>query len=117
VLQRGDSDATMVALVVGTHDHVESFLDGHKGYGGPCCLETLLLSIRSPRSSRCSRSPSPLPYAETVCDLHILRSPTIVKFDVVGKVEAHEAGRTPRHQHQKSRKAECHPDCAHHLHY
>jgi superfamily I DNA/RNA helicase len=32
VLQRGDSDATMVALVVGTHDHVESFLDGHKGY-------------------------------------------------------------------------------------
>jgi hypothetical protein len=22
----------MVALVVGTHDHVDSFLDGHKGY-------------------------------------------------------------------------------------
>lgn len=32
VLQRGDSDATLVALVVGTHDHVDSFLDGHKGY-------------------------------------------------------------------------------------
>jgi superfamily I DNA/RNA helicase len=32
VLQRGDSDATMVALVVGTHDHVDSFLDGHKGF-------------------------------------------------------------------------------------
>src|ERR1700720_195093 len=32
VLQGGESDATMVALVVGTHDHVESFLDGHKGY-------------------------------------------------------------------------------------
>jgi superfamily I DNA/RNA helicase len=32
VLQRGGSDATMVALVVGTHDHVDSFLDGHKGY-------------------------------------------------------------------------------------
>jgi superfamily I DNA/RNA helicase len=32
VLQRGDSDGIMVALVVGTHDHVESFLDGHKGY-------------------------------------------------------------------------------------
>src|SRR5271163_3809939 len=32
VLQRGDSDAIMVTLVVGTHDHVESFLDGHKGY-------------------------------------------------------------------------------------
>jgi mRNA-degrading endonuclease RelE of RelBE toxin-antitoxin system len=32
VLQQGDSNATMVALVVGTHDHVESFLDGHKGY-------------------------------------------------------------------------------------
>jgi superfamily I DNA/RNA helicase len=32
VLQRGDSEATMVALVAGTHDHVESFLDGHKGY-------------------------------------------------------------------------------------
>jgi superfamily I DNA/RNA helicase len=32
VLQRGDSNAIMVALVVGTHDHVESFLDGHKGY-------------------------------------------------------------------------------------
>jgi superfamily I DNA/RNA helicase/mRNA-degrading endonuclease RelE of RelBE toxin-antitoxin system len=32
VLQRGDSDATLVALAVGTHDHVDSFLDGHKGY-------------------------------------------------------------------------------------
>lgn len=32
VLQRGDSDDAMVALVVGTHDHVDSFLDGHKGY-------------------------------------------------------------------------------------
>jgi superfamily I DNA/RNA helicase len=32
VLQRGDSEAFMVALVVGTHDHVQSFLDGHKGY-------------------------------------------------------------------------------------
>lgn len=32
VLQRGDSDDVMVALVVGTHDHVDSFLDGHKGY-------------------------------------------------------------------------------------
>ena len=32
VLQRGDADATMVALVVGTHDHVDSFLDGHRGF-------------------------------------------------------------------------------------
>lgn len=32
VLQRGDSDGAMVALVVGKHDHIESFLDGHKGY-------------------------------------------------------------------------------------
>jgi superfamily I DNA/RNA helicase len=32
VLQRSDSDDAMVALVVGTHDHVDSFLDGHKGY-------------------------------------------------------------------------------------
>jgi superfamily I DNA/RNA helicase/mRNA-degrading endonuclease RelE of RelBE toxin-antitoxin system len=32
VLQLGDSGSTMVALVVGTHDHVESFLDGHRGY-------------------------------------------------------------------------------------
>lgn len=32
VLQQSDSDATMVALTVGTHDHVDSFLDGHKGY-------------------------------------------------------------------------------------
>ncbi len=32
VLQRGDSDGVMVALSVGTHDHVSSFLDGHKGY-------------------------------------------------------------------------------------
>ena len=32
VLQRGDSEQIMVALVVGTHDHVESFLDGHRGY-------------------------------------------------------------------------------------
>ena len=32
VLQRGASGDTMVALVVGTHDHVDSFLDGHKGY-------------------------------------------------------------------------------------
>ena len=31
-LQGGDSDATMVALAVGTHEHVNSFLDGHKGY-------------------------------------------------------------------------------------
>jgi mRNA-degrading endonuclease RelE of RelBE toxin-antitoxin system len=26
VLQQGDSNASMVALVIGTHDHVESFL-------------------------------------------------------------------------------------------
>lgn len=32
VLQQGDSAAIMVALAVGTHDHVDSFLDGHKGY-------------------------------------------------------------------------------------
>jgi superfamily I DNA/RNA helicase len=32
VMQRGDSGNTMVALVAGTHDHVDSFLDGHKGY-------------------------------------------------------------------------------------
>jgi mRNA-degrading endonuclease RelE of RelBE toxin-antitoxin system len=32
MLQRGDSDGIMVALVVGKHDHVDSFLDGHKGY-------------------------------------------------------------------------------------
>lgn len=32
VLQKGDSDGTVVALVVGTHDHVDSFLDGHKGW-------------------------------------------------------------------------------------
>ena len=32
VLQQGDFAATMVALAVGTHDHVESFLNGHKGY-------------------------------------------------------------------------------------
>lgn len=32
VLQRSDDEAEMIALVVGTHDHVDSFLDGHKGY-------------------------------------------------------------------------------------
>ena len=32
VLQRGDFDVTIVALAIGTHDHVELFLDGHKGY-------------------------------------------------------------------------------------
>ena len=32
VLQRTESDRELVALVVGKHDHVESFLDGHKGY-------------------------------------------------------------------------------------
>jgi superfamily I DNA/RNA helicase/mRNA-degrading endonuclease RelE of RelBE toxin-antitoxin system len=32
VLQHGDSNSIVVALVVGTHDHVDSFLDGHKGY-------------------------------------------------------------------------------------
>ena len=32
VLQESDSGATMVGLVVGKHDYVESFLDGHKGY-------------------------------------------------------------------------------------
>lgn len=32
VLQRSDDDSELLALVVGTHDHVDSFLDGHKGY-------------------------------------------------------------------------------------
>lgn len=32
VLQRSDDDAELIALVVGTHDHVDAFLDGHKGY-------------------------------------------------------------------------------------
>ena len=32
VLQRSEEGGALVALVVGTHDHVESFLDGHKGY-------------------------------------------------------------------------------------
>lgn len=32
VLQEGDSRDVMVALVVGTHDYVDSFLDGHRGY-------------------------------------------------------------------------------------
>jgi mRNA-degrading endonuclease RelE of RelBE toxin-antitoxin system len=32
VLQLGDSGATMVALAVGKHDHVDSFLNGHRGY-------------------------------------------------------------------------------------
>jgi hypothetical protein len=32
VFQQGESAATMVALVVGTHDHVTAFLDGHKGF-------------------------------------------------------------------------------------
>jgi superfamily I DNA/RNA helicase/mRNA-degrading endonuclease RelE of RelBE toxin-antitoxin system len=32
VLQESDSGHALVALTVGTHDHVDSFLDGHKGY-------------------------------------------------------------------------------------
>lgn len=32
VLQRAEGDSALVALTVGTHDRVESFLDGHKGY-------------------------------------------------------------------------------------
>lgn len=32
VLQRSDDEAELIALVVGTHDHVDAFLDGHKGY-------------------------------------------------------------------------------------
>lgn len=32
VLQRVEQGEELIALVVGTHDHVESFLDGHKGY-------------------------------------------------------------------------------------
>ena len=32
VLQRSDDDAELIAIVVGTHDHVDAFLDGHKGY-------------------------------------------------------------------------------------
>lgn len=32
VLQKSDDDAELIALVVGTHDHVDAFLDGHKGY-------------------------------------------------------------------------------------
>ncbi|MCC7003876.1 MAG: hypothetical protein IT357_17100, partial [Gemmatimonadaceae bacterium] len=32
VLQRSDTADELIALVAGTHDHVDSFLDGHKGY-------------------------------------------------------------------------------------
>jgi len=32
VMQRTESEDSLLALVVGTHDHVESFLDGQKGY-------------------------------------------------------------------------------------
>jgi superfamily I DNA/RNA helicase len=32
VLQRTESDSSLLALVVGTHDHVDSFLDGQKGF-------------------------------------------------------------------------------------
>jgi len=32
VLQRTDDAEELIALVVGTHDHVDTFLDGHKGY-------------------------------------------------------------------------------------
>ena len=32
VLQWAEDGGALVALVLGTHDHVESFLDGHKGY-------------------------------------------------------------------------------------
>ena len=32
VLQRAEGDGALVALAVGTHDRIESFLDGHKGY-------------------------------------------------------------------------------------
>jgi superfamily I DNA/RNA helicase len=32
VLQRSDDEAELIAIVVGTHDHVDAFLDGHKGY-------------------------------------------------------------------------------------
>jgi len=32
VMQRTETEDSLLALAVGTHDHVESFLDGHKGY-------------------------------------------------------------------------------------
>ena len=32
VLQRAEGNAALIALAVGKHDRVESFLDGHKGY-------------------------------------------------------------------------------------
>src|SRR5271165_1371729 len=32
VMQQTGAGDSLLALVVGTHDHVESFLDGHKGY-------------------------------------------------------------------------------------
>ena len=32
VLQRSEGDRALLALAVGTHDRIESFLDGHKGY-------------------------------------------------------------------------------------
>ena len=32
MLQHSEEGGALIALVVGTHDHVESFLDGHKGY-------------------------------------------------------------------------------------
>ena len=32
MLQGSDFAGTMVALAVGTHDHIDLFLNGHKGY-------------------------------------------------------------------------------------
>ena len=32
VFQRVEGEQTLIALAVGTHEHVDSFLDGHKGY-------------------------------------------------------------------------------------
>lgn len=32
VLQKAENASALIALVVGKHDHVESYLDGHKGY-------------------------------------------------------------------------------------
>ena len=60
VLQRAEKGGALVALAVGTHDHVESFLDGHKGYVfDPKSMRVRELRLATSNETSIDIAPSP----------------------------------------------------------
>ena len=55
VMQRTETEKALLALVVGTHDHVESFLDGHKAMFSILPLAVYVNCVLRPRAKH--RSP------------------------------------------------------------